>query len=75
MFAEIKYDGERVQVHKNGEKFNYFSRSLKEVQPHKVLNIKIRNYKRKFLNVKIFLEIQNFCSRNKRALESIDSSD
>ena len=36
MYAEIKYDGERVQVHKQGEKFEYFSRSLKTVQPHKV---------------------------------------
>ena len=36
MYAEIKYDGERVQVHKQGDKFEYFSRSLKTVQPHKV---------------------------------------
>ena len=36
MYAEIKYDGERVQVHKQGDKFEYFSRSLKAVQPHKV---------------------------------------
>ena len=36
MYAEIKYDGERVQVHKKGDKFQYFSRSLKPVQPHKV---------------------------------------
>ena len=36
MFAEIKYDGERVQVHKNGDNFQYFSRSLKPVQAHKV---------------------------------------
>jgi len=36
MYAEIKYDGERVQVHKNGDKFEFFSRSLKHVQPHKV---------------------------------------
>lgn len=36
MFSEIKYDGERVQVHKNGDRFNYFSRSLKPVLPHKV---------------------------------------
>lgn len=36
MYAEIKYDGERVQVHKQGNKFEYFSRSLKAVQPHKV---------------------------------------
>ncbi|XP_071147828.1 DNA ligase 3-like [Mytilus edulis] len=36
MYAEIKYDGERVQLHKKGDKFSYFSRSLKPVQPHKV---------------------------------------
>ena len=36
MYAEIKYDGERVQVHKQGDRFEYFSRSLKAVQPHKV---------------------------------------
>ena len=37
MYAEIKYDGERVQVHKQGDRFEFFSRSLKPVQPHKVL--------------------------------------
>lgn len=36
MYSEIKYDGERVQVHKNGDIFSYFSRSLKPVLPHKV---------------------------------------
>lgn len=36
MFSEIKYDGERVQVHKKGDHFSYFSRSLKPVLPHKV---------------------------------------
>ena len=36
MYAEIKYDGERVQVHKQGDSFSYFSRSLKPVLPHKV---------------------------------------
>uniref|UniRef100_A0A8D0UJB0 PARP-type domain-containing protein n=1 Tax=Sus scrofa TaxID=9823 RepID=A0A8D0UJB0_PIG len=35
MFSEIKYDGERVQVHKKGDHFSYFSRSLKPVLPHK----------------------------------------
>ncbi|XP_045841920.1 DNA ligase 3 isoform X3 [Meles meles] len=40
MFSEIKYDGERVQVHKNGDHFNYFSRSLKPVLPHKVAHFK-----------------------------------
>uniref|UniRef100_A0A0A9WG25 DNA ligase n=2 Tax=Lygus hesperus TaxID=30085 RepID=A0A0A9WG25_LYGHE len=36
MYSEIKYDGERVQVHKQGTVFKYFSRSLKPVLPHKV---------------------------------------
>ena len=36
MYAEIKYDGERVQLHKRGKEFKYFSRSLKPVLPHKV---------------------------------------
>ncbi len=40
MFAEIKYDGERVQIHKQGDTFQYFSRSLKPVLPHKVAHIK-----------------------------------
>ncbi|XP_041657063.1 DNA ligase 3 [Cheilinus undulatus] len=40
MYSEIKYDGERVQVHKSGENFSYFSRSLKPVLPHKVVHFK-----------------------------------
>uniref|UniRef100_A0A672QQV9 DNA ligase n=1 Tax=Sinocyclocheilus grahami TaxID=75366 RepID=A0A672QQV9_SINGR len=40
MYSEIKYDGERVQVHKNGNHFGYFSRSLKPVLPHKVAHFK-----------------------------------
>ena len=44
MYAEIKYDGERVQLHKNGSEFQYFSRSLKPVLPHKVM---------KFINVNL----------------------
>nr|XP_056720864.1 DNA ligase 3 [Euleptes europaea] len=40
MYSEIKYDGERVQVHKKGDHFNYFSRSLKPVLPHKVVHFK-----------------------------------
>lgn len=39
MFSEIKYDGERVQVHKDGDHFSYFSRSLKPVLPHKVRSL------------------------------------
>jgi len=40
VMAEVKYDGERLQVHKNGSKFNYFSRNLKEVPVHKVSHLK-----------------------------------
>ncbi|XP_072445527.1 DNA ligase 3 [Chiloscyllium punctatum] len=40
MYAEIKYDGERVQVHKNGDTFQYYSRSLKPVLPHKVAHFR-----------------------------------
>ncbi len=40
LYAEIKYDGERVQLHKQGSDFKYFSRSLKPVLPHKVPGIK-----------------------------------
>jgi DNA ligase-3 len=36
LFAEIKYDGERVQIHKSGNDFKYYSRSLKPVTAHKV---------------------------------------
>ncbi|XP_063975698.1 DNA ligase 3 [Diachasmimorpha longicaudata] len=36
MLAEVKYDGERVQIHKRGHEFKYFSRALKPVVPHKV---------------------------------------
>ena len=36
IFSEIKYDGERVQLHKRGKEFKYFSRSLKPVMAHKV---------------------------------------
>lgn len=39
MFAEIKYDGERVQVHKVGTSYSYFSRSLKPVQHHKISHL------------------------------------
>ncbi|KAL8569654.1 hypothetical protein ACOMHN_005771 [Nucella lapillus] len=40
IYAEIKYDGERVQVHKKGSDFRYFSRSLKPVLAHKVAHFK-----------------------------------
>ena len=45
--AEIKYDGERVQVHKQGNRFAYFSRSLKPIPLNKVcftsLKLKLQN--------------------------------
>ncbi|XP_028136792.1 DNA ligase 3 [Diabrotica virgifera virgifera] len=40
MYSEIKYDGERVQVHKQGSTFKYFSRSLKPVLAHKIAHFK-----------------------------------
>ena len=40
IYSEIKYDGERVQLHKVGNDFGYFSRSLKPVLPHKVKHFK-----------------------------------
>ncbi|XP_076290360.1 DNA ligase 3 [Lasioglossum baleicum] len=40
MLSEVKYDGERVQVHKRGKEFRYFSRSLKDVLAHKVSHFK-----------------------------------
>ncbi|XP_044758556.1 DNA ligase 3 [Coccinella septempunctata] len=40
MYSEIKYDGERVQVHKKGSEFKYFSRSLKPVMQHKIAHFK-----------------------------------
>lgn len=40
IYAEIKYDGERLQLHKDGAKFTYFSRNLKPVQEHKVSHFK-----------------------------------
>ncbi|XP_054719212.1 DNA ligase 3-like [Uloborus diversus] len=39
-FVELKYDGERVQLHKRGQEFSYFSRSLKPVMPHKISHFK-----------------------------------
>ncbi len=36
MFVETKYDGERVQVHKNGNEFTFFSRTLKPITRHDV---------------------------------------
>ncbi|KAK6104737.1 DNA ligase I ATP-dependent (dnl1) family protein [Brugia pahangi] len=39
MYAEIKYDGERLQLHKDGSKFMFFSRSLKPTVDHKVVDL------------------------------------
>ncbi|XP_055938464.1 DNA ligase 3-like isoform X2 [Argiope bruennichi] len=39
-YVEVKYDGERVQIHKRDREFSYFSRSLKPVMPHKVAHFK-----------------------------------
>ena len=36
MYVEIKYDGERVQVHKQGNTYQFFSRNLKTVKSNKV---------------------------------------
>ncbi|AAR83407.1 CNPV061 DNA ligase [Canarypox virus] len=36
IIVEFKYDGERIQVHKDGDNFKFFSRSLKPVTPHKI---------------------------------------
>eukprot|EP00730_Choanoeca_flexa_P003872 TRINITY_DN11529_c0_g1_i3.p1 TRINITY_DN11529_c0_g1~~TRINITY_DN11529_c0_g1_i3.p1 ORF type:complete len:850 (+),score=261.28 TRINITY_DN11529_c0_g1_i3:54-2603(+) len=36
ILAEIKYDGERVQIHKHGDEFKFFSRSLKTVTESKI---------------------------------------
>ncbi|KAI6651763.1 hypothetical protein LOD99_5010 [Oopsacas minuta] len=35
-YSELKYDGERVQVHKQGDEFKFYARSLKPVAGHKV---------------------------------------
>lgn len=40
MYSEIKYDGERVQIHKQGKDFNFYSRSLKPVMDHKIKSFK-----------------------------------
>lgn len=40
MYSEIKYDGERVQIHKQGADFNFYSRSLKPVMEHKIKEFK-----------------------------------
>lgn len=39
LFAEIKYDGERLQVHKNSGTFTFFSRNLKAVPANKTQHV------------------------------------
>lgn len=36
IFAEIKYDGERIQIHKSNDEYKCYSRNLKLVQDWKV---------------------------------------
>jgi ATP-dependent DNA ligase len=38
--AEIKYDGERIQVHKNGADLKFFSRALKPVKDEKLGDVR-----------------------------------
>ena len=34
-YSEVKYDGERVQIHKDGDSWSFWARSLKPVKPDK----------------------------------------
>ncbi|AAL69869.1 SPV130 DNA ligase-like ptorein [Swinepox virus] len=36
LYAEIKYDGERVQIHKQNNTYVYYSRNLKQVSTYKI---------------------------------------
>ncbi|KAH8306383.1 hypothetical protein KR018_009650, partial [Drosophila ironensis] len=40
LYSEIKYDGERVQIHKQGKEFKFFSRNMKPVMDHKIKDLK-----------------------------------
>ncbi|EDW67846.1 DNA ligase 3 [Drosophila virilis] len=40
LYSEVKYDGERVQIHKHGSEFKFFSRNLKPVVDHKIKELK-----------------------------------
>lgn len=39
LYAEIKYDGERTQVHKKGLELQFFSRNLKPTNPQKLFGL------------------------------------
>jgi len=41
MYAEIKYDGERIQIHKKGDEFACYSRNLKPVMEYKIKDVKV----------------------------------
>jgi DNA ligase-3 len=38
--AEMKYDGERIQIHKNGDEFQCYSRNLKKIMDWKVKEVR-----------------------------------
>lgn len=40
MYVEIKYDGERVQLHKNGDELAFYSRNLKPVKEDKIEEVR-----------------------------------
>lgn len=70
IYAEIKYDGERLQVHKNGANFTYFSRNLKQVQPHKVAHLK-EFIPKAFPNANSLIldgEVLLYCNKTKKPL-------
>lgn len=51
MYTEIKYDGERIQIHKKGKEFKFFSRNLKGVLEWKV-GFSFKKKKRFWINSK-----------------------
>ncbi len=70
IYAEIKYDGERLQVHKSGNKFEYYSRNLKPVQAHKVAHLK-EFIPKAFPNANDLIldgEVLLYCSKTKKPL-------